>query len=125
MREELIYPNGVSGLTGAYLLPAVEPSAVAALARAPAGHPEGARELAGPGERLSERTYGLPFNIRPDDVSQAGWAVVFARDETDRVRAALEPLVEHRRRVAGADRVKVLDHLPGEQWRDWLARHRI
>jgi hypothetical protein len=121
----LIYPNGVNGLTGEYLLPPVEPGAVAAVARAPAGRPEVARELAVLGERLSEPSFGLPFNVRPEDVSQAGWAVVFGHGETDRVRSALEPLVEHRRRVAGADRVKVLDHQPGEQWRDWLIRHRV
>jgi hypothetical protein len=125
MRSDLIHPNGVNGLTGAYLLPPVAPSDVAARVRRPAGGPAVLAELATLGERLHEPTLGLPFDVRPDDLSQAGWAVVFGAGETDQVRAALEPLIEHRARVAGARRVKVLDHRPGERWQDWLARHRV
>jgi hypothetical protein len=124
MSDGLIYPNGVNGLTGEYLLRPVEPSRVAALAREPAEDPDLARELAQLGEWIQQPTFGLPFNVRPEDVSEVGWAIVFASDETDPVRDALAPLIEHRRSRLGDDRVKVLDHRPGEGWQDWLVRHR-
>jgi hypothetical protein len=124
MPNEMIYPNGVNGLTGEYLMRPVAPARLAALAREPAEDPDLARELAQLGGWIQQPTFGLPFNVRPENVSEVGWAIVFASDETDAVREALAPLVEHRRSQLGADRVKVLDHRPCERWQDWLVRHR-
>jgi hypothetical protein len=123
VHDDLIYPNGVNGLTGEYLLRPVEPARVAALAKEPVPDPDAVRELVRLGERIGEPTFGLPFDIRPENVTEAGWAVVFGSDETGSVREALAPLVEHRRRRHGHDRVKVLDHRPGERWHEWLIRH--
>jgi hypothetical protein len=73
---------------------------------------------------MAEQTFGPPFDVDPSKVEQAGWAVVFSTEEGDDVRAALEPLIEHRRRRIGDARTKVLEHRPGEGWADWLARYR-
>lgn len=55
--------------------------------------------------------------------AEAGWGVVFPSEAGPELRHALAPLVEHRRSQWGEDRVFVFDHRPGEDWRDWLARH--
>ena len=73
---------------------------------------------------MTEESFGVPFDVDPSKVEQAGWAVVFGAEEGNDVKAALEPLIEHRRRRIGDARTKVLEHRPGEGWTDWLARHR-
>jgi hypothetical protein len=118
----LIHANGVNGLTGEYLLAPVAPSDVAARAGREPADREVSGWLADVGRAAGRPTFGLPFDVRPEDVTEAGWAIVFGRHESDAVRLALEPLIEHRRRQIG-DKVKVLDHLPGESWQRWLARH--
>ena len=65
MPDDLIYPNGVNGLTGGYLSPPVERSRLAALAGEPGEDPELAGELARLGDRLRQPTFGLPFDVGP------------------------------------------------------------
>ncbi|MGZ3386280.1 MAG: C25 family cysteine peptidase [Isosphaeraceae bacterium] len=123
MPDELIYANGISGLTGEYLIPPLQVSDLAMRAKEPHDDPEVARELEGVWEALKEPTFGLPFNVYPENVAEARWAIVFHSDEADAVKHALGHLIKHRRRQVGIDQVKVLDYLPGEQWAEWLHRH--
>jgi hypothetical protein len=125
MPDDLIYANGINGLTGEYLIPPLEPSKVAAQAKEPPEDPELARWLEQMWETINQPSFGLPFNVHPEIVAEAGWAIVFASDEADAVKKALEPLIEHRGRRVGGEKVKVLDHLPDETWQDWLARHGV
>jgi hypothetical protein len=120
MSEELIYANGINGLTGEYLLPPLEPSDVAARARESPYDPE-QKQLE---EIIGQASFGPPFDVRPENVAEAGWAIVFGSDETAAVKRALEPLIEHRRRQIG-DKARVLEHRPGERWPQWLARHGV
>lgn len=124
MSSEQIVANGVNGLTGEYLLPPLDPTEVAAWAKEPPEDPEMAAGLAQLNAAMTEKTFGVPFDVDPSKVEQAGWAVVFSTEEGEDVKAALEPLVEHRRQRVGDARTKVLEHRPGEGWHDWLARHR-
>jgi hypothetical protein len=125
MPEELIYPNGVNGMTGEYLLAPLPPTDIANRAKAAAPEePDTVNRLKQVHADLTEATLRLPFNINPADVTEAGWAIVFSNDEDQRVKAELEPLVEHRRFQIGDDKLKVLDYQPGERWPDWLERHR-
>jgi Peptidase family C25 len=119
---ERIYANGVSGLTGEYLIPPLEAAQLAALAKEVPPESDLSLWLAQMWAKASQPTYGLPWHINAEDVAQAGWAAVFSTDEDSAVKEALEPLIEHRRAQAGA-KLKVLDHLPGESWQDWLSRH--
>jgi hypothetical protein len=122
--ESLIYPNGVNGLTGEYLLaprPAME---IADRVKLAAEKPDTANRLKQVHAGLTESTFGLPFHIRPEDVREAGWAIVFAEEENEQIRAELGALIEHRRAGIGAELVKVLDYRRGERWPDWLQRHR-
>jgi len=121
--DDLIYANGIDGLTGEYLVPPLQPSQLAMRVKEPLEDPGLVRELEQVWQAISQPTWGLPFNVHPENVAEAGWAIVFCPDEADAVKHALEPLIEHRRRRAGADQVKVLDYLPGEKWPEWLHRH--
>src|SRR5512135_1155605 len=123
MPNNLIYTNGVNGLTGEYLVPPLEPSQLAAWATEPPEDPRLARAVEQVWEAINQPTWGVPFDVDPEKVTEAGWAIAFGSDEADAVKNALAPLIEHRRRRAGDDRVKVLDYRPGEQWPEWLHRH--
>ncbi|HKQ79795.1 MAG TPA: hypothetical protein VJ810_39240 [Blastocatellia bacterium] len=69
---------------------------------------------------------GASFDIKLEDVTQAGWAIVFHKDEDQEVKDALAPLIEHRREQIGDDTiVKVLEYRDGDQVIPWLARHKI
>lgn len=125
MSSEQIVANGVNGLTGEYLLPPLDPADVAAWAKESPEDPEVVARLAQLNAALTEKTFGLPFDVDASKVGQAGWAVVFSTEEGDDIKAALEPLVEHRRQQVGDARTKVLEHRPGEGWHEWLARHRV
>lgn len=120
--SDLICANGVNGLTGEYLVPPLEPSQLAARAKGSSVDPEMAGELKQLWNAINEPSFRPPFNVHPENVADAGWAIVFASDETDAVKDAFGPLIEHRRRRIDGDRVKVLDYLPGERWPEWLHR---
>lgn len=75
--------------------------------------------------RRRGRTFLGPGGLDLADPAEAGWGIVFPSDAEPELRDALEPLVEHRRSRWVADRVHVLDHRPGEDGRDWLARHGV
>lgn len=96
---------------------------MAELAKEPPEGPEVARQLTQAWEDISEATFGLLFYVQPENVSEAGWAVVFSSDESGAVKDAMAPLIEHRRRRAGGGQVKVLDYRSGEGWSEWLRRH--
>jgi hypothetical protein len=123
MTDEEIVANGISGLTGEYLVPPVQPAEIAAWAIEPTVDPVAAAQLSRLHRARTEASLALPFNVDPEKIEQAGWAVVFSTEAGDDVRAALEPLIEHRRRRIGDALVKVLEHRPGERWADWLARY--
>jgi hypothetical protein len=124
--EALVYANGVDVTTGGYL---IEPMTIAQVASA--AHGERAD-----GERIGALTkvmeafksdhLGLPFDVDSMNISQAGWAIVFQKDEDAAVKAALQPLIAHRSaQVADERRLKVLDYLSGESRQRWLARHGV
>jgi len=121
MSDDLIYVNGINGLSGEYLVPPLKASDLAKRAKEPPEDLGVDQELKQVGEAIGQPQYGLKWNVRPENVSEAGWAVVFSSDESDEVKKALAPLIEHRQ--SGGGQVKVLDYLPGEGWPEWLHRH--
>jgi hypothetical protein len=122
MADEQVFPNGINGLTGEYLLPPLAAADVAARAKRPTEDPDDVNRVKHVHEG-QEPEYRVPFDVDPAVVAEAGWALVVSDDEDGAVRAEVEELAEHRRGQIGDGKVKVLDYEPGEPWADWLDRH--
>ena len=85
--------------------------------------------------RVSSQIYGLPLGVQPEVVEEAGWAVVFHRDEDEAVKQAFAPLIEHRKQqvrdyrgqASPGDEVDIVKTLTyqgdeGDDANAWLAR---
>lgn len=106
MNNDPLVFNGIDGRTGAYLLPSID---VPQLARIALGYPVSATERDEFELKLGAAIdYPLKEGEDPDDLSQAGWAVVFAlaRKGSEAathqvaIREALGPLLALRRSQA-------------------------
>ena len=132
--DELVF-NGIDGRDGSYLLP---PLHTAALAQVAMGQRLPTAELDELQLKLGQEfDYPLKESIDPDDLSQAGWAVVFpfvckasaaARRQAS-IRDALAPLLDYRRSQASRtderryrDCVGPSAYRPGETKQQFLAR---
>lgn len=128
--QDSICLNGINGITGDYLVPPLSPEDAAGMARRERERePEDrglAKWLRSTRDVLLQPFYALPYDVDPQDLAQAGWGIVFAEGTPQAVRAALEPLIAHRRgQIPDAARCKELDYRAGESWKDWLARHGV
>jgi len=121
---EDIAANGINGATGELLLPPLTDQEAAGRAAF-----ESLDELASlqkVGRGVNQPHLGALFGIDLLNIREAGWAVVFHTAEDPAVKAALQPLIEHRRNQIGDDTVvKVLEYRDGETVPQWLARHGI
>lgn len=120
----MIYLNGIEGETGKYLVPPMSTKEVLQLARAERIETSSASLLRRVGLALTRPFLGLPYDVDPSRVSQAGWALVFAADASAELRATLDPLLAHRRKQVPPDRVKVLEYRESETLLDWLKRYK-
>lgn len=135
MFNDTLVFNGIDGRTGDYLLPSIS---VAQLARLALGRSLSASERDEVDLRLGvDIDYPLKEGEDPDDLSQAGWAVVFpfARKGSEvathqaAIREALGPLLALRRsQAAGRDERRYREcvgpnaYRPGETKQQFLAR---
>src|SRR3989442_3616758 len=75
----------------------------------------------------SDAVFAVIGEIDPNDLSQAGWGVIYAPGVGDDVKQQLEPLLNHRRSQAGG-LFKIFDGADGYQAGEtavkWLARHK-
>lgn len=120
-----IYVNGINGVTGEYLVPPVGYAQAADMIKGEVSDPSLIRWLQSIWHTLSMPHLGLPMDVDPADVEQAGWAIVFHTDESAEVKDALAPLVAHRRAQIGDEKIKELEYRPDDTWRGWLARHGV
>jgi hypothetical protein len=98
--QELI-ANGIDR-RGRYLLPPVPPAVLAAFASGQPVDPDTVTTLMEKHAAATAQHYGVLGD--ETDLSQAGWGLMFAADDKDRVPAmevALAPLIERRREQAG------------------------
>jgi len=123
--DDLLYFNGIDGATGEYATP---PLTLEQLSKVAQGG-----KVEKPVE--GQVNYIPKEGVDPKDLSTAGWGVIFAFADQDKVPAiqeALAPLLDHRR--AQAARVKqhyykeyvgAAAYRPNESKSDFLARHGV
>ena len=116
---QLVYFNGIDPDTGTYATP---PVAIADLAKRVGSHPDGA-DIAASSDEGSRGIVAL-LGVDLDRLDQAGWGIIFHEDAPESIRAALEPLIAHRRQQAGSH-FKILEYRKGELVRDWFRRHGV
>jgi hypothetical protein len=115
----LIYVNGIDFDTGNY---AFAPRSIDDMARQVLEHP--GVDAFNETHDDQARSFGLPFDMKPDKLEETGWGIIFHENTPQPVRDALEPLMALRRTEAGG-LFKVLDYKQGEQTRDWYTRHSV
>jgi hypothetical protein len=124
LRDDRIYANGVDGLTGRYLIEPISTAELAAWGRRPDEDVRTSQWIRLAWENAAQDHLGLPFDVDPESLGQAGWGVVISAADTTGVLDELAPLLRRRERQAGK-RFKILEHRPGETWPAWLERHRV
>lgn len=107
--EDFIYFNGIDGETGEYRLAPRPADAMQSLLAAFVD--DGAPKRTG-------------YGIDADDLTQAGWGVVWREDGNPSRREALRPLLDHRREQAGP-LFRELDAYPDESPLEFLERHGV
>lgn len=127
--QELCF-NGIDGASGAYLLP---PISAARFAQVLAGGPRDTaqvRELRDWYERCSSSHFGPAEGVDPRKLEESGWGIIFSHNADPALREALQPLLEHRRRLATARDERLYrefsgpdGHRPTDTKRSFLARH--
>src|SRR4051812_46082699 len=113
-----VFLNGVNAVTGEYLSPPQDVSELAATIKSAGvrNDPAILSWLRRVWRALTAEHRGLPWDVQPDDVGRAGWGIVFHENEDPAVKAAMEPLVAHRRAHAtDALAVRELCYRDGEQ----------
>lgn len=77
-------------------------------------------------QSASEDYFGVIGGVNPDELSEAGWGIIFKAGDSGELENALEPLIRHRNEQAG-DMFKIFKdwdgYQEGEECKDWLARH--
>ena len=69
---------------------------------------------------------GLPYDIHPEIVSEAGWAIVFPENASSDLRKSLEPLIAWRRAQIPPDRFKdKLYWRKNETLKEWRRRYGV
>jgi hypothetical protein len=116
-----LYLNGIDATTGQYLVPPMEVDELAAVVKGVKQDEAQTSWFKRVLRKVGLRHYGLPEGVDPADVAQAGWGIVFLSDEDAAVKDALRPLVEHRRRQIGDEKVKELTYTAGQRRAQWLA----
>src|SRR5216683_2514252 len=124
--DKKIYFNGISGVTGQYLLEPMDLEQAAAMARNKDLDAFVINWLKSMWRSRSQPHLGLPFFVDPADVGQSGWGIVFHHDENEAVKKALQPLIDHRaKQLTDTNKLKILEYHNGEDWSGWLARHGV
>lgn len=120
---ETIPPSGVELMTGRYTLPplSVRDLIAALLAGGDRLAPDEQDWLVSKYQSESIPSFGVSEDL--GQIAEAGWGVVFSGGDPA-VRAALEPLLAHRRAVAG-EGYREFTYRPGESPQQFLVRHRI
>jgi len=126
--EQLIF-NGIDGASGSYLLPPMSPQAVSQIAQGEEPNEAHLRELKRWYQHVTQAHLGPKAGVDPKKLEEAGWGVIFAFQDQNKVpviKEALSELLEHRQQQAG-DRYREYTgpdaYRPDESKSAFLARH--
>lgn len=90
MSDTFFVPNGINGSNGEYLLQPPTPHEILEISLGNRLPKEFLTQLQDRNDRNVE-TYGVPFGIEPDNLSQTGWAVLFPSDIHPQIIQAFAP----------------------------------
>jgi hypothetical protein len=132
--SDLLVFNGIDGSTGRYLQEPLPPEQLAELIVTKQPAPEAAHknDLRALNFRETNTDFAPAWKVRPEDLSTAGWGVIFAHDAPAGLRDALKELLDHRKAQAGRTKEKyyreyagVDGHRPNETKQEFLTRHKV
>jgi hypothetical protein len=124
--DDRLYLNGIDAETGQYLVPPMELEEVAATVKGVKEDNSTVSWLRRVWRIISQPHLGLPFDVDPAKISEAGWAIVFHQDESPSVKDALRPLIKHRKEQVGDEsKVKELVYRTGQNRAEWLAGYGV
>lgn len=126
--SDLLYFNGVNASHGGYLTPPMPAPDLVKIAR---GDTVSAEKLADAKWRVEQKKshLGVKAGVDPTKISEAGWGVIFARDEKPEVRDALCELLDYRKAQANAIKERYREYIgddgyqPNETKNNFIARH--
>ncbi|MGI0484954.1 hypothetical protein ACN4EK_05920 [Pantanalinema rosaneae CENA516] len=135
MSDQLLYFNGINGVTGGYLLPPMPLEQVAEMAQGEEFDPAHLKEL----QRKDRHVKGIepdfaPIEgVDPKNLAETGWGIIFAFDPETKgpspaIKAALRELLEHRHSQATQNNEKYYQeyiYRPGESKNQFLARYGV
>lgn len=119
------YLNGIDATTGQYNVAPMELDQLAAVVKGVKQDDVQTSWFKRVLRKVGLRHYGLPEGVDPADVKQSGWGIVFLVDEDAAVKDALRPLIEHRKKQIGEDKVKELSYTSGQRRAQWLAANGV
>lgn len=127
MSTTKIVLNGINARTGAYLVQPMDVMELAEHIRAIKTEDALAQRLSGSLQQQDDPHLGLPYNVRPELVEEAGWGLVFHTDESTEVRDAFELLIGHRRARINNDAIvkPALEYKPGDDLAGFLGRYGV
>ena len=126
--REMPIPFGIFASTG-LPLEGLDPVTVQALFQSQHPEPVG-RETLRAKAHGAQAHLGTIGEIDPQDLSQAGWGIIFGASVEKRVKEALQPLIVHRREQVGDDALfrvfeNYLSVMPEDTAESWLDRQGV
>ncbi len=122
-----IYLNGIDATTGQYLVAPMTVKRAVKLAKGENVEPDVSDWFEAIIRKLSTIHLGVGLGLEAEtDPVQAGWGIVFHQLESETVKKAFQPLIDHRtQQVGNKAKVKVMEYRPGERFKDWLGRYKV
>ncbi|UCH58519.1 MAG: hypothetical protein JSV61_09895 [Anaerolineales bacterium] len=93
-QDEILIFNGIDGTTGGYLLPVMTPAEVASIAKGERLDRDHLFDLKLRHRQATETRRRIKEGLDPQLLSQAGWGVIFAFQDQDKIPALKEALGE-------------------------------
>ena len=134
MSAQKFFFNGINGSTGEYLLPPLSAEEIAAIAKGETFDSKELSELKQKKRQVkgTDADFAPMEGIDPKKLEETGWGVIFSYDVDPAIKAALQPLLNHRKQQATQKHEHYYQEFsgpkgyrPGESKSKFLARHGV